>query len=333
MLPRVSTGPTFPYLGSPNGVQVWAGNFTQRIIQEFSHHATRLNQCLPEDGSEAMIGTLTGPSITLTGSTSGTTVLQATAIASGTLTLPAATDQLVGRATTDTLTNKTIASSTDVIGGVTMTLGSDATGDIYYRNSSGVLTRLGIGSSSQFLGGGTVPAWGTPATGPTPAMVLLNTITATGSPTTLNDITSLTASYSAYEIVWYDLVTNTNSESLLFQVYSSGYKSSGYVGGCILSSSNSPAAETSSAGIMLSATAALYNGAPGSSGRLRVFNPSASAICSIKGEFNSPATSSATFIGTTGGYWNTSGVITGFQITAGGTATFTSGTVKVYGIS
>jgi hypothetical protein len=47
------------------------------------------------------------------GSTSGTTLLQATAVAgSTTLTLPAATDTLVGKATTDTLTNKTLTSPT-----------------------------------------------------------------------------------------------------------------------------------------------------------------------------------------------------------------------------
>jgi hypothetical protein len=45
------------------------------------------------------------------GSTSGTTTVQATAIAgTTTLTLPAATDTLVGKATTDTLTNKTLTS-------------------------------------------------------------------------------------------------------------------------------------------------------------------------------------------------------------------------------
>lgn len=46
------------------------------------------------------------------------------------------------------------------IAGVTMALGSDATGDIYYRNSSGVLTRLGIGGSGNALtvvGG--LPQW------------------------------------------------------------------------------------------------------------------------------------------------------------------------------
>lgn len=48
----------------------------------------------------------------IAGTTSGSTILDATAVASGTLTLPAATDTLVGRATTDTLTNKTLTSPT-----------------------------------------------------------------------------------------------------------------------------------------------------------------------------------------------------------------------------
>ena len=51
-------------------------------------------------------------SIEFTGSSSGTTTVQASAVASGTLTLPAATDTLVGKATTDTLTNKTLTSPT-----------------------------------------------------------------------------------------------------------------------------------------------------------------------------------------------------------------------------
>lgn len=46
--------------------------------------------------------------LTLAGSTSGTTTLQPNVAASGTLTLPAATDTLIGKATTDTLTGKTL---------------------------------------------------------------------------------------------------------------------------------------------------------------------------------------------------------------------------------
>jgi hypothetical protein len=45
--------------------------------------------------------------VVFVGSSSGNTTLQATAAASGTLTLPAATDTIVGKATTDTFTNKT----------------------------------------------------------------------------------------------------------------------------------------------------------------------------------------------------------------------------------
>jgi hypothetical protein len=52
-------------------------------------------------------------SFAFSGSTSGTTTMQATAVAgTTTLTLPAATDTLVGKATTDVLTNKTLTSPT-----------------------------------------------------------------------------------------------------------------------------------------------------------------------------------------------------------------------------
>lgn len=57
-------------------------------------------------GSAGAVGKLK-----IAGTTSGSTILDATAAASGTLTLPAATDTLVGKATTDTLTNKTLDSA------------------------------------------------------------------------------------------------------------------------------------------------------------------------------------------------------------------------------
>ena len=52
-------------------------------------------------------GSVSFSAIQLKGATSGSTTLQAQAIASGTITVPSATDTLVGKATTDTLTNKT----------------------------------------------------------------------------------------------------------------------------------------------------------------------------------------------------------------------------------
>jgi hypothetical protein len=81
-------------------------------------------------------------------------------------TIPAvAPDTFALLAAAQAFTSKTITASTNVLGGVTMTLGSDATGDIYYRSAGGVLTRLGIGSSTQVLTvSGGLPSW-QPASG------------------------------------------------------------------------------------------------------------------------------------------------------------------------
>jgi len=90
-----------------------------------------------------------------------TTIAPGVPGANNTLTLPATTDTLVGIAAAQTFTNKTLTSSTNVLGGVTMTLGSDADGDLYWRNG-GVLTRLPKGTALQGLrmnAGATAPEW------------------------------------------------------------------------------------------------------------------------------------------------------------------------------
>ena len=69
-----------------------------------------------------------GTTLNLMGASSGSVTLQAPAIAgSSVLTLPVATDTLVGKATTDTLTNKTIsaASNTFNMTPITNSLGAD----------------------------------------------------------------------------------------------------------------------------------------------------------------------------------------------------------------
>jgi hypothetical protein len=53
-----------------------------------------------------------GSAITLVGSSSGSTLVQPAAAAGGTWTVPNATDTVVGKATTDTLTNKTLTTPT-----------------------------------------------------------------------------------------------------------------------------------------------------------------------------------------------------------------------------
>ncbi len=69
------------------------------------------------------------------GNTSGTTILDASAVASGTLTLPAATDTLVTRSTAETLTNKTVKSSTLVSNIVDLTDGASISTDVSLGNT------------------------------------------------------------------------------------------------------------------------------------------------------------------------------------------------------
>ena len=69
-------------------------------------------------------------------------------------------------ATVGTITSGTWSGVID--GSATMTQGSDATGDIYYRNASGYLTRLAAGADGTVLtgtGAGSVPAWESPTVG------------------------------------------------------------------------------------------------------------------------------------------------------------------------
>ena len=85
--------------------------------------------------------------VEISGSTSGTTTLQATAVAgTTTLTLPAATDTLVGRATTDTLTNKTLTGA--VMNG---TLGATTPSTVAATTILASST-LGVGSGTTGLG-------------------------------------------------------------------------------------------------------------------------------------------------------------------------------------
>lgn len=154
----------------------------------------RWDSATPGQLDLGLAGTTVGK-LLFNNATSGSIILQPTtgALGSSVQTLQAVTDTFVYRATTDTLTNKTLSSSTNVLGGVTMTLGSDANGDIYYRNSSGILTRLGIGSANQFLAGsGSIPAWAQAA-----MANISDYATGTWSPTVTTDGTVGTPAYSS----------------------------------------------------------------------------------------------------------------------------------------
>lgn len=58
--------------------------------------------------------------------------------------------------------NMAARTNNETFGTPKFTLGSDATGDLFYRSAGGTITRLGIGSNGQFVTtAGVTPSWGT----------------------------------------------------------------------------------------------------------------------------------------------------------------------------
>jgi len=101
---------------------------------------------------------IVGTGVAFAGSTSGATTLVATAVAGTTsLILPAASDTLVGKATTDTLTNKSIAAGTNTISGLTNSNLSGTAGitNANLANSSVTIgtTAIALGASSTTIAG------------------------------------------------------------------------------------------------------------------------------------------------------------------------------------
>lgn len=130
--------------------------------------------------------------LVIAGTTSGTTVLNATAVASGTLTLPAVTDTLVGKTTTDTLTNKTLTSPvmSTIVNTGTLTLPS-VTDTMVGRLSTDTLTNKTISGASNTLSAIALSSLATEA-----AFTFVGNNTGSAAVPTAVDIATLTAKAS-----------------------------------------------------------------------------------------------------------------------------------------
>ncbi len=147
-------------------------------------------------GAKTSVSDTTG-NITMSGSSSGTTIIQASATASGTLTLPAATDTLVGKATTDTLTNKTFdtAGTGNVfkINGTQLTAVS-GTGAVALVNSPSFTTpSIDVATGTSLTVTGNLSAGGFVHQSVSNANVTSVTVTGTTSQTALQAVTTASA--------------------------------------------------------------------------------------------------------------------------------------------
>ena len=147
--------------------------------------------------------------IDLSGSTSGTTTLQATAVAGTTvLTLPAATDTLVGKATTDTLTNKTLTSpilaSANITTALTLTSAAGTSGQ--------VLTSAGSGNA---------PTWTTLAS------ITSGTAVASTSGTSI-DFTGIPSSVKRITVM-FNGVSTSGTSNYLVRIGNTTFTVTGYV--------------------------------------------------------------------------------------------------------
>lgn len=273
-----------------------------------------------------------------------------------TFTLPNLSDTILTLTGTQSPTNKTIGAG-NTLGGVTMGLGSDATGDVYFNNG-GVLTRLPKGSNGQALelvSG--LPAWATlSGTGTVQQVtcgvgltcstnpitttgtvslnshVLLNTVTASGSTTTLSDTTSLTSTYSVYEIIFENIVPATAAGNLELQVHSGGsFQATSYL--TQAQANNGGASSFAQPTTFIQIGSNQNNVAPGISGSCRVVTPSSTTAakqwtCLMAGNNSTPV--AVTLITT--GFWNNTAAVDGFQILNSVGGNITSGVMKIYGI-
>lgn len=161
--------------------------------------------------------------------------------------------------------------------------------------------------------------------------VLLATYTASNSATIGNS--TILSGYTDYEIVFTNVIPATLNATCELQVFSGGsFQTTNYTGNIILavSSANSVTNQSSASNIPCSFIGATYNNAPGISGSITLSSPGTNTVHPFAGVLSFGSTSTVSGNGIVGGYWNSSGIITGIQVLFS-SGNITSGNIRVYG--
>jgi hypothetical protein len=162
------------------------------------------------------------------------------------------------------------------------------------------------------------------------AWTLINTLTASNS-ATLTDTSSITGTYTEYEIVLESIIPASAANTLEFQVQVSSFQTGSYLSSNAFGNTSTTGSEALTTGILVGHAAAVGNSGSGVSGRYLLSNPA---------QTSSPKTIYGNFIqysgvvlisGTSGGQYNGgNGAVTGVQLLAT-TGNLTSGVMKIYG--
>jgi hypothetical protein len=162
--------------------------------------------------------------------------------------------------------------------------------------------------------------------------VLINTLTANNTATTLADTTSITATYTEYEIVFEQILPATNNITFSFQFQVGGtFQSTNYLSSSNNSNGAAVASQLLTTGVLFGSVGAVVNTAPGVSGRYLLSNPGQTLTCKIMMGQYAYITTTSMFQGVSSGCYNGgSGAITGVQITTS-SGNITSGKMKIYG--
>lgn len=164
--------------------------------------------------------------------------------------------------------------------------------------------------------------------------VLLRTVTASNS-ASIQDTSSISASYRYYDIVFENIVPVTNGVALYLQVYSGGaYQNTNYKGVGFSANQNGSAVNTITTAIDLCQGTRISNSATdGVTGTVTIFNPNnTSSYKRVVGNlgFYDSTVSNDAIVSSTGSWRGGTGAVTGFQVYFS-SGNISTGSIRIYG--